>query len=84
MASSNLGLAPQEASNVAAVSADKPFLQPLWDVFLEYEDYISSPAFLVVILVSYYVLAVTPWMLIDLFCSHWQWLKRYKIQTDKV
>ena len=64
--------------------SDKSYLQPLWDLRLGYEEYVTSPVFLIVVIVSFYFLAVLPWTLLDLFCSHWQWLKRYKIQPDKV
>jgi hypothetical protein len=59
-------------------------LQGVWDFRLGHEHIISHPVFSIAVFISYYFLAVIPWMVLDLYCSHWHWLKRYKIQPDKV
>lgn len=59
-------------------------LQPIWDTIRDgREDYIGSPLFPVFISVTFYFVAVLPFMIIDLYGKKWYWVQKYKIQPSK-
>jgi len=59
-------------------------LQPLWEFIKDgREDYLGSPLFPVFMSVTFYFVAVLPFMIIDLFGKEWHWVQRYKIQSSK-
>jgi len=59
-------------------------LQPIWDTIRDgREDYLSSPLFPVFMSVTFYFVAVFPFMCIDLWGKKWHWVKKYKIQPEK-
>lgn len=67
---------------------DKPqefrVLQPIWDIIKNgREDYLGSPLFPVFISVTFYFVAVLPFMVIDLYGKKWHWVQKYKIQPNK-
>ena len=57
-------------------------LQPLWNVLLQHEYYVSSPMFPVIYSITFYFLCVLPWMICDLWGKNW-WIQKYKIQPEK-
>lgn len=61
----------------------RSFLQIIWDLRLGREDFISSPLFPVLLSVGFYFSFCTPFMIADLFGKNWNWIQKYKIQTDK-
>ncbi|XP_076444223.1 cholesterol 25-hydroxylase-like protein 1, member 2 [Babylonia areolata] len=74
-------------ANNASVATDAAqearFLQPLWDLRLGYEDWLTSPLFPVLLSVVVYFSQCIPFMLVDMYCAHQKWYLRYKIQPDK-
>lgn len=58
-------------------------LQPVWDLRIGYEDYVGSPMFPVVLNVSFYLLLVSPFSIIDLFLKDWPIFKKHKILPDE-
>ena len=62
---------------------DYRILQPIWDLRIGYEKYLSSPVFPIVLSVLYYFFSLLPWTIIDLYGHDWKWVRKYKIQPDK-
>lgn len=58
-------------------------LQPIWDLRIGYENYVSSALFPIIVCVSYYFLLMIPFTIADLYGSNWKWLQQYKIQPDR-
>lgn len=59
-------------------------LQPVWDAIREgREEYLGSPLFPVIMSVTFYFVAVFPFMIIDLWGKEWHWVQKYKIQANK-
>jgi len=59
-------------------------LQPLWNIIKDgREEYLGSPLFPVFMSVTFYFVAVLPFMIIDLYGKEWHWVQRYKIQPSK-
>ena len=59
-------------------------LQPLWDIIKDgREEYLGSPLFPVFMSVTFYFVAVLPFMVIDLYGKEWHWVQKYKIQPSK-
>ncbi|ELT89652.1 hypothetical protein CAPTEDRAFT_95296 [Capitella teleta] len=69
-----------EKSICEAVPGEWRLLQPVWDLRIGYEEYVSSPLFPIVVSVSFYFACILPWMVFDLYGRHWNWIQRYKIQ----
>lgn len=59
-------------------------LQPIWDLRIGYEKYVSSPLFPIILSVTFYFMSVVPFTICDLFGRDWHWIQKYKIQTDRV
>jgi len=57
-------------------------MQPIWNLFLKYEVYTSSPLFPIINSVLFYFITVLPWMICDLYGKNW-WIQKYKIQAEK-
>lgn len=57
-------------------------LQGLWDLRLGREDLIASPLFPVIMSVTFYFSLCTPFMICDLYGKNWNWIRKYKIQSD--
>ena len=62
---------------------EQRFLQPLWDLRIGYEDYLTSPLFPVIVSILVYFGQCLPFMLLDLYCYNHKWYLKYKIQPDK-
>ena len=58
-------------------------LQPIWDLRLGYEYYVSSALFPIILNVSSYFLFMIPFTIVDMFGSEWRWIQKYKIQPDR-
>lgn len=68
----------------STVQREVRVLQPIWDVIRDgREDYLGSPLFPVFMSVTFYFVAVLPFMVIDLYGKEWHWVQKYKIQTGK-
>lgn len=72
------------ASNPSNIRAEFRILQPIWDTIRDgREDYLGSPLFPVFMSVTFYFVAVFPFMIIDLYGKEWLWVQKYKIQPSK-
>ena len=78
-----LNLSAANASSGAG-ELEYRLLQPVWNVFLRYDYYTTSPLFPIVNSILFYFLCVTPWMICDLYGKNWTWIQRYKIQVRKL
>lgn len=65
-------------------SEDFRLLQPIWDLRIGYEYFVSSPLFPIIMSVSYYFVNMIPWTIIDLYGRKWKWIQNRKIQPNKV
>jgi cholesterol 25-hydroxylase len=59
-------------------------LQPIWDLRLGREYYVSSPLFPIIVCVSFYFASNIPFTIFDLFGADWTWIQKYKIQPNRV
>ncbi|CAH1796035.1 unnamed protein product [Owenia fusiformis] len=58
-------------------------LQPLWDLRIGYEWYLTSPIFPVILSVTFYFCVTFPWTIFDIYGQDWKWIQKFKIQPTK-
>lgn len=58
-------------------------LQPIWDLRLGLEDWMTSPLFPVFLSIGFYFLCNIPYTIVDLYFQDLSIVKRFKIQPDK-
>lgn len=72
------------AAAINSTLKDGRVLQWVWDTIRDgREDYLRSPLFPVFMSVTFYFVAVFPFMIIDLYGKKWHWVQQYKIQPNK-